>query len=240
VAVWRHWSCAQCVHVNAPLCRDERNYHIFYQLIAGGTPAERAELRLAEAETFRYLNMGGVTTVPGTDDAVEFSTVRESLLSIGVGKERQHSMWRVLAGILHLGNVEFSEDPATGFAAVANPTQAHIAGEYLGAPTLGVKLVCSPPPPSCPPLNTRTPTRPRTLTPTSLTVLNPLASPTCLAHACTSAGCAARGDVSMSDRGSAFHFLLIYATPLPALLCRHVCAHAVQAHDFYWSPEERH
>jgi myosin heavy subunit len=123
------------------LYRDERNYHIFYQLIAGATPAERAELRLLEAETFRYLSMGGVTTVPGTDDAVEFSTVRESLLSIGVGKEQQHSMWRVLAGILHLGNVEFLEDPATGFAEVSNPAQARIAGEFLGAPTLGVKLV---------------------------------------------------------------------------------------------------
>ena len=37
-------------------------------------------------------------------------------------------MWRVLAGIMHLGNVEFTDDPATGLA-------------YLGAPTLDVKLV---------------------------------------------------------------------------------------------------
>jgi myosin heavy subunit len=53
---------------------DERNYHVFYQLIAGATPAERAEFRLEAPEKYRYLNMGGVTTVPGTDDAHEFST----------------------------------------------------------------------------------------------------------------------------------------------------------------------
>ena len=50
-------------------------------------------------------------------------------------------MWRVLAGIMHLGNVEFTDDPATGLASITNPAVAAYAGEYLGAPTLDVKLV---------------------------------------------------------------------------------------------------
>jgi hypothetical protein len=60
--------------VAAARCSDERNYHIFYQLIAGATPTEAAELHLSPAESFRYLNMGGVSSVAGVDDAMEFAT----------------------------------------------------------------------------------------------------------------------------------------------------------------------
>ena len=47
---------------------------MFYQLLAGATPAERREFRLEAPEKYRYLNMGGVTTVPGLDDSQEFAT----------------------------------------------------------------------------------------------------------------------------------------------------------------------
>ena len=67
--------------------------------------------------------------------------VREALMSIGVSKEQQHLIWRVLAGILHLGNVEFADNPETGLAFICNPDVAAIAGEYLGASSLDVKLV---------------------------------------------------------------------------------------------------
>jgi hypothetical protein len=60
---------------------------------------------------------------------------------VGITREQQHSMWRVCAGIMHLGNVEFGEDPATGLAFVVNPAAADLAGTYLGTPSLGMKLV---------------------------------------------------------------------------------------------------
>ncbi|CAE7700714.1 mhcA, partial [Symbiodinium sp. KB8] len=42
----------------------ERNYHVFYELIAGGDldPAFKAELSLKEPDTFHYMNQSGVTT----------------------------------------------------------------------------------------------------------------------------------------------------------------------------------
>jgi hypothetical protein len=45
------------------------------------------------------------TVIDGVDDASEFSATRLALSTIGVSDEDQHDMWRVLAAILHLGNV---------------------------------------------------------------------------------------------------------------------------------------
>src|SRR3954447_26652050 len=46
----------------------ERNYHIFYQLVAGVTDQEKQDLNLLSAEDFEYLNQGGTPTIDGVDD----------------------------------------------------------------------------------------------------------------------------------------------------------------------------
>ena len=50
--------------------QQERNYHIFYQLLAAGEldPALKKALKLREAEEFRYMNQSGVTTVDSIND----------------------------------------------------------------------------------------------------------------------------------------------------------------------------
>jgi hypothetical protein len=55
----------------------ERNYHVFYQLARGVTPAERKTLELGPVEEFHYLTCGGMpaTFVDGVDDAAEFADV---------------------------------------------------------------------------------------------------------------------------------------------------------------------
>ena len=51
---------------------DERNYHIFYQLVCGANEKERKEFHLLPAEKFRYLASGGSVSVPGMNDNEEF------------------------------------------------------------------------------------------------------------------------------------------------------------------------
>merc|ERR1712054_696138 len=48
---------------------NERNYHIFYQFLAGATPEERNQLKLQGPENFKYLNQSGCYTVDRMDDA---------------------------------------------------------------------------------------------------------------------------------------------------------------------------
>ncbi|KAK3045331.1 Myosin type-2 heavy chain 1, partial [Teratosphaeriaceae sp. CCFEE 6253] len=54
----------------------ERNYHIFYQLVAGASPAEREELGLIPVEHFDYLNQGGVPQIEGVDDGKDFADTK--------------------------------------------------------------------------------------------------------------------------------------------------------------------
>jgi myosin-5 len=84
----------------------ERNYHIFYQLIAGATDQERAELGLKPVEEFEYLNQGSSPTIEGVDDKAEFDATRHSLTTIGVPKDTQAEIFRLLAALLHLGDIK--------------------------------------------------------------------------------------------------------------------------------------
>lgn len=84
----------------------ERNYHIFYQLVAGATESERQSLALFPVEDFDYLNQGGTPTIDGVEDKVEFDATRKSLSTIGVSEQTQAEIFRVLAALLHLGNVK--------------------------------------------------------------------------------------------------------------------------------------
>ncbi|KAJ2898309.1 Myosin type-2 heavy chain 1, partial [Coemansia aciculifera] len=98
----------------------ERNYHIFYQLLAGASDDLRAELRLvgehASWQGFHYTRQGGEGsgTIAGVDDGEDFGVTDASLGMVGIGQEQRAAIWRTLAGILHLGNVTFSGTETMG------------------------------------------------------------------------------------------------------------------------------
>ncbi|KAK7749894.1 Myosin type-2 heavy chain 1 [Cytospora paraplurivora] len=84
----------------------ERNYHIFYQMIAGVTEQQRQELGLLPVEQFEYLNQGNTPTIDGVDDKAEFKATMDSLSTVGVDGQTQNDILRLLAGLLHMGNVK--------------------------------------------------------------------------------------------------------------------------------------
>ncbi|KAF2715292.1 myosin-2 [Pleomassaria siparia CBS 279.74] len=86
----------------------ERNYHVFYQLIAGATPAEREEFKLKPVEEFEYLNQGSAPVIDGVDDKKELDDTRESMKTIGVPVETQHQIFRLLAALLHIGDIKIT------------------------------------------------------------------------------------------------------------------------------------
>uniref|UniRef100_A0A8C8M4S0 Myosin VC n=1 Tax=Oncorhynchus tshawytscha TaxID=74940 RepID=A0A8C8M4S0_ONCTS len=84
----------------------ERNYHIFYQMCACADQPEFKSLRLCEADEFRYTSMGGETAIEGVDDRKDMEETRRTFSLLGLTKDFQADVFKVLAGILHLGNVE--------------------------------------------------------------------------------------------------------------------------------------
>ena len=88
---------------------EERNFHVFYQLLAGANQSLRKKYRLKNSENYRYLNNESVPAVDGMDDQAEFVKLRESLLALGITNTDQDCVFRTISAILSLGNVEFVE-----------------------------------------------------------------------------------------------------------------------------------
>ena len=109
----------------------ERNYHIFYQLIAGSTPKEKEELGLLPVEEFDYLNQGGDPAIPHVDDNAEFRLTRDALVTIGVSEETQASIFQLLAALLHIGNAKISASRSDSVISASDPSLVK-ACELLG------------------------------------------------------------------------------------------------------------
>ena len=88
----------------------ERSFHIFYQLLAGASDSEANSLQLYAPEHFGYLNQSQCYQVDGIDDIQEYKDTRNAMDIIGINKQEQDNIFRLVAGILHMGNMTFYED----------------------------------------------------------------------------------------------------------------------------------
>ncbi|XP_073509129.1 unconventional myosin-Va isoform X6 [Phyllobates terribilis] len=85
---------------------EERNYHIFYQLCASAALPEFSALKLGNATSFHYTNQGRSPVIDSVDDAKELRNTRHACALLGIGDQYQMGIFRILASILHLGNVD--------------------------------------------------------------------------------------------------------------------------------------
>lgn len=119
--------------------QDERNYHIFYRLCAGAPEEIRQKLFLNSPDSFRYLNRGctryfasketdkqilqnrkspeylkhGSLKDPLLDDHGDFNRMVVAMKKIGLDDTEKLDLFRVVAGVLHLGNIDFEEAGST-------------------------------------------------------------------------------------------------------------------------------
>ncbi|XP_033277279.2 unconventional myosin-Vb isoform X1 [Orcinus orca] len=105
---------------------DERNYHIFYQLCAAANLPEFKELALTCAEDFFYTSQGGDTSIEGVDDAEDFEKTRQAFTLLGVRESHQINIFKIIASILHLGNVEIQAE-RDGESCSISPKDEHLS-----------------------------------------------------------------------------------------------------------------
>ncbi|KAL6883729.1 hypothetical protein ACP4OV_011143 [Aristida adscensionis] len=74
----------------------ERNYHCYYQLCASGQ------------QNFNYLNQSHTYELEGVSDGEEYLKTRRAMDIVGISFSDQEAIFRIVAAILHLGNIEFS------------------------------------------------------------------------------------------------------------------------------------
>ncbi|XP_074135463.1 unconventional myosin-Vb isoform X1 [Sminthopsis crassicaudata] len=104
---------------------EERNYHIFYQLCAAASLPEFKELALTCAEDFFYVSQGRETSIDGVDDAEDFEKTRQAFTLLGVRESHQISIFKIIASILHLGNVEIQAE-RDGESCSISPEDEHL------------------------------------------------------------------------------------------------------------------
>ena len=85
----------------------ERNFHIFYQLIAGASVEERDRWQLLPAESFHYTSMGQVVKLRNVNDQDEFRDLRTALQTLNFTADDQRDLFDLVGGCLHLGQLSF-------------------------------------------------------------------------------------------------------------------------------------
>ncbi|ORY02993.1 hypothetical protein K493DRAFT_346394 [Basidiobolus meristosporus CBS 931.73] len=108
---------------------NESNFHIFYYLLSGATDEERSHLKLADTNT--YLASGSRFS---EQDMAMFNTLRASMKSLGFNKKYQNQIFRLLAAILHLGNITFMDHPnrPNEATSIKNEDELLTVAEFLG------------------------------------------------------------------------------------------------------------
>merc|ERR1719242_219437 len=85
----------------------ERNYHFFYMLTKGCDRSLRQEVALRSPAQYAICTEGNCVKVPGINDKNDFEEVRQAFVTLQFDPKLVVSIYRFIAGILHLGNVTY-------------------------------------------------------------------------------------------------------------------------------------
>ncbi|KAL1969224.1 hypothetical protein VTN77DRAFT_478 [Rasamsonia byssochlamydoides] len=92
---------------------NERNFHIFYQLTKAAPQNYRDNFGIQQPQSYLYTSRSKCFDVPGIDDTADFKDTLEAMRIIGLSQAEQDNIFRMLAAILWLGNIQFVEDDHT-------------------------------------------------------------------------------------------------------------------------------
>lgn len=121
----------------------ERSFHIFYQLVQGGGEGLLSELGLSrDPQSYHYTSQGGSARVDSLNDRKEFDQVRHSMRVIGFSPEEVGTIWKLLASILHLGNIKFAESEDESLCISNAELVGKIAGLLATPPSMLEKALC--------------------------------------------------------------------------------------------------
>uniref|UniRef100_A0A8C2L5M2 Myosin, heavy chain 14, non-muscle n=1 Tax=Cyprinus carpio TaxID=7962 RepID=A0A8C2L5M2_CYPCA len=115
--------------------KEERTFHIFYQLLSGASEAMRKELLLGSADQYRFL-CGGSLPVQGQSDSENFTQTMDSVTIMGFTQEESTSMLKVISAVLQFGNITFHKEKNTDQASMPDDTAAQKLCHLLGISVL--------------------------------------------------------------------------------------------------------
>ena len=108
----------------------ERNYHIFYQLLTGLDGAEKQKYGLLGVQDYTYLSQSGCYAIDGVNDAQLWHVTHDAMRQLQFSDDEIQSVIAILAAILQLGNLTYADTRLNNMdsATIADTdTLAHIA-----------------------------------------------------------------------------------------------------------------
>jgi myosin heavy subunit len=91
----------------------ERNFHVFYELLHSPDAEHLARafhLEPKKPELYSYLNQSGCMSSEFINDAENFGNLCRALDFIGIHGSAQDDIFKIVAGLLHMGNIEIGEE----------------------------------------------------------------------------------------------------------------------------------
>ncbi|KAM8856507.1 unconventional myosin-X [Spinachia spinachia] len=108
----------------------ERNYHIFYSLLAGADKDHRDMFLLSEdPESYHYLSQSGCVQDGSLDDKQLFDSVMAALSVMEFTEEEIRDVFKLLSAVLQMGNIEFM---TAGGAQITSKGVVSNVSELLG------------------------------------------------------------------------------------------------------------
>lgn len=134
---WIDWYLLEKSRVVKPN-PNERNYHIFYQLLQGADNTTREQLLLQDLqiEHFAYTKDGNDSIV-GVSDRDEWNSLIEAFHVMNFSEADQLCILRTIAAVLHLGNVTVAKESVRADQAALGPdgyASVEKACQLLGIP----------------------------------------------------------------------------------------------------------
>lgn len=62
---------------------------------------------MGNPRSFHYLNQSNCIELDGLDDSKEYLATRRAMDVVGINSDEQDAIFRIVAAVLHLGNIEF-------------------------------------------------------------------------------------------------------------------------------------
>ncbi|KAK7845438.1 myosin-11, partial [Quercus suber] len=75
----------------------------------GNAKTEIEKYKLGNPKSFHYLNQSNCYDLVGVSDAHDYLATRRAMEIVGISDKEQEAIFRVVAAILHLGNIEFAK-----------------------------------------------------------------------------------------------------------------------------------
>uniref|UniRef100_A0A6Q2ZDF1 Myosin, heavy chain 10, non-muscle n=1 Tax=Esox lucius TaxID=8010 RepID=A0A6Q2ZDF1_ESOLU len=111
--------------------KDERTFHIFYQLLSGAGEHLKSDLLLEGFNSYRFLSNGNIP-IPGQQDKDNFQETMEAMNIMSFSHDEILAMLKVVSSVLQFGNIIFKKERNSDQASMPENTAAQKLCHLLG------------------------------------------------------------------------------------------------------------